>query len=472
MTTNDDARRFLSREECAALAKRVIAFAEGGGHTTVTITSRWTGELRWARNVPTVTGDRRNNTVTISRTIQGAHGGTTTNQIDDVSLRAAVRAAERLLEFRPESTDYAIEKPVAHTYPVTTIWSEPTYDQTPATRGAIARALAEPSMKAGLYSAGYLSVEARGQALIDSAGRSFYAPQTIAQCSVTVRDPKGSGSGWAGASSYEWTKFDALAVTKIAMQKCLDAQNPVAIEPGRYVAILEPQAVYQLIETIIGADRPSAEDGPRDPFFSHGEIVAFQHVGTKLGMSKLGERVLDPRITVSHDPTDPQLGVVPFSIESGTFNADVEPFQPVTWIKDGVVQNLSYQRLYALRYLGENLGLPHSGAFRMTGGSASMADMISSTKRGVIVTRFSNLRMIDSTSVLVTGVTRDGTWLVENGAITHPIKNFRFAESPFFVFNNVEQLGAPVPIFNPEVPAVVPPVKVRDFNFVSLVDAV
>lgn len=467
-----DARRFLTREECAALAARVIKFADGGGHTTVSITSRWTGELRWARNVPTVTGDRRNNTVVITRNIHGASGTATTNQTDDVSLRAAARAAERLLQFRWEASDYVIEKPVEHTYPHTDIWSETTYDQTPETRGTIARALAGTAATAGLYSAGYLAVEARGSATIDSAGRSFYAPQTIAQCSVTVRDPQGSGSGWAGASSYDWAKFDAAAVTKVALQKCLDARNPVAIEPGRYTAILEPQAVYQLIDTIIGANREGAEQGANDPFYSHAEAVQYRGVATRLGMSKLGERVMDPRITVSHDPSDPLLGVVPFSVESGMYNEDVEPFQPVTWIKDGVVQSLSYNRLYAIRTLGENLGLPASGAYRMSGGSTSMAEMIASTKRGVIVTRFSSVRLLDPVSVLVTGVTRDGFWLVENGKITHPVKNFRFSESPFFVFNNVEDLGVPVPIFNPGIPAIVPPVKVRDFNFVSLVDAV
>jgi predicted Zn-dependent protease len=98
--------------------------------------------------------------------------------------------------------------------------------------------------------------------------------------------------------------------------------------------------------------------------------------------------------------------------------------------------------------------------------------MIASTKRGVLVTRFSNVKLVDPPSMLLTGLTRDGFWLIERGKISKPIKNFRFMESPLFAFNNVEQLGTPVPVFSPEAPVIVPPVKVRDFNFTSLVDAV
>jgi predicted Zn-dependent protease len=198
----------------------------------------------------------------------------------------------------------------------------------------------------------------------------------------------------------------------------------------------------------------------------------FQNTTHRLGVSKLGQRILDERITISHDPSDPELGVVPFSVEASAGGIDVEPYHPVTWVRNGVLQTLSYDRDYALRALAENNGAPNSGAFRMSGGGTSTDEMIATTPRGLLVTRFSALRLVDGPSRTYTGVTRDGLWLIEHGKIKKAVKNMRFSDSPLFVFNNVEQLGAPMQVFSPSAPAIVPTVKARDFNFISLVDAI
>jgi predicted Zn-dependent protease len=116
----------------------------------------------------------------------------------------------------------------------------------------------------------------------------------------------------------------------------------------------------------------------------------------------------------------------------------------------------------------------------MSGGDTSIEEMIRTTKRGLLVTRFSNRRVLDPTSLLSSGLTRDGLWLIENGKISKSVKNFRFTESPLFVLNSIEQLGVPVPVFRPVrnphdaglAPAIVPPLKVRDFSFTSMIDAV
>jgi predicted Zn-dependent protease len=108
----------------------------------------------------------------------------------------------------------------------------------------------------------------------------------------------------------------------------------------------------------------------------------------------------------------------------------------------------------------------------VSGGTTTIDEMIATTKRGLLVTRFSDLQAVDDASLLYSGYTRDGLWLIENGTISKSAKNFRFTESPLFVFNQVEQLGEPVRVFRPRAPAIVPPVKVRDFSFTSLADAV
>jgi predicted Zn-dependent protease len=108
----------------------------------------------------------------------------------------------------------------------------------------------------------------------------------------------------------------------------------------------------------------------------------------------------------------------------------------------------------------------------MNGGTSSVEDMIASTRRGLLVTRFSLIRVVDYSSLLLSGLTRDGLWLIENGKISKAVKNFRFTESPLFALNQVLDLGTPVPVFSPERPAIVHPMAVKDFSFTSLSDAI
>jgi predicted Zn-dependent protease len=238
---------------------------------------------------------------------------------------------------------------------------------------------------------------------------------------------------------------------------------------------MEPQATFGLIEPIFRWPYPYLELEPNQgagapwPFHDEGTLKTYTvspwGPPAFVGGTRIGERVLDERITLSFDPLDPDLGVVPFA-DAG------EPVVPVTWVKDGVLTALAYDRVYALQTLHEPLGKPNSGAFKMSGGTTTIDEMIATTKRGLIVTRFWGTSMVDPFSILITGVTRDGLWLIENGKISHPVKNLRFTESPLFAFNQVDQLGVPVPIFSPGLPAVVPSVKVRDFSFTALVDAI
>jgi predicted Zn-dependent protease len=452
-----DANPFLSREECAALFARIASFAEGGGETAVRFESASNGGLRWGRNRVTLASDRRDVAIYITRTIRGAQGTAAVNQVDDAALTAAIRAAERVLHYHRREPQDLVDLPVHFQYATPTIWSDATFDLDAQARSRVARTVIEPLASPSLLSAGYLAVTGRCAAQFDSTGRALYAPYTEAQCSITVRDARGTSSGWAGLSSYDWTRIDAAALGARALEKCERSRNPLALEPGRYTVVLEPQAVADLVSFLFppessALDRRWAEDS-KSPFT------------LRPGYSKLGLRVTDPRVTLSHDPMDEQTGIVPFD-DGG------EPYRAVTWIDHGVLTTLSYDRKYALERLNENLGCPNSGSFRMTGGETTIDEMIATTKRGLLVTRFSNLNILDRQTLLLTGVTRDGLWLIENGKITKAVKNFRFTESPLFVLNSIEQLGPSVPVFRPGYPTIVPPLKSRDFSFTSLVDAI
>jgi predicted Zn-dependent protease len=461
----DDGQRILSQAECDNIARRVKGFAEGGGDTGVWITSWWGGELRWGRNRVSLAGDQRNIGVGVTRMIRRAPGGAWTNQLDDLSLEAVVRAAERSARFlNPDYQD--LEKPrppVAYETP--TIWSEATYAESAPEREQAARALIDPAEAEAMLSAGYLEVRADTRAHYPTDGPAVYAASTNAQCSMTVRDEKGTGSGWAGLSSYDWAKIDSKALARQALEKAIASRNPVSLEPGRYTVVLEPQAVHDLVRWIVqpwiseALDRQQTEKGGGGPF------GAGYDNALALGRSKLGLKVVDERITISHDPMDPLLGVVPFDGRD-------EPYMPVKWIDHGVLTALSDGREYALQSRNDNLGTPNSGSYRMSGGQTTVDEMIRTTKRGLLVTRLWGTQLLDKNSLLLTGLTRDGLWLIENGKISKAVKNFRFTESPLFVLNSLEQLGEPVPVFSPGVPVIVPPVKARDFSFTSLVDAV
>jgi predicted Zn-dependent protease len=456
-TLAPEAALVMAREECEALAARIARFARGPGKTTVHVTSTWRGDLRWGRQRVTMAGDRRGLTVAITRWHDGASGSVSVNDIADASLEAAVRSAERLMYLSP-TLPPDVHSPVPRfEYAKPKIWSAATAGLSATARGELAKGLLARGDE-GLLSAGYLSVGASSQGSFGADG-GVYCASTSAECSITVRDPRTQGSGWAGASSYDWATLDPAALAERAREKCLASRNPVAIEPGRYTVVLEPQAVGDLLNRLIFPNGPNlqrwlAENG-RGPFADP----------KRAGFSKLGLKVADERVTIGHDPEDPLLGVCPHGPGG-------EPYRKIDWIERGVLRALAYGRAYALSELNEDLGYPDSGAFRMSGGDTALDEMIRTTKRGLLVTRFSDINVLDGQSLLLTGITRGGLWLIENGRISKAVKNLRFADSPMLLLNSLEQMGRPVPVFRPDAPMVVPPLKARGFNFNRLVDAV
>jgi predicted Zn-dependent protease len=488
-TMNDDLR-FLSSSLCEDILNRIFSFVEHKYRVIAQITSSWEGSIRWARNRTSLASNRRLIEIHINVGHQGYQNAlVTTNQLDDESLEAAVRAAIRILEMRGGGRiiqDLSLQSP-KFTPPEVRIWSEATYKTSNETRAEIARLLAESAENKELLSTGYIEMRAGQIAtkyrLHDGQVQARYDRYTNAECSLTVRHPKGIGSGWAGASSYDWAAIDGTALAKRALDKCIASINPVRIEPGRYTVILEPQAVCQLVSLIFDHRiimRLNPEGHNEHPF----RLGYDSALG--LGRSKLGLKIVDERITIRHNPLDPNLGVIPIShnVSASLSEVPFTPVLPVTWIDRGVLKTLNYDRRYGLKWLNENLPAEWRPGFYMDGGDSSIDEMIETTKRGLLVTRFSNVSVLDWGSLLCTGVTRDGLWLIENGAITKAVHNFRFSESPVFMLNQVELIGKSVSVYNGREsshlasftsgpsPVFVPALKVRDFSFTSLVDAV
>jgi predicted Zn-dependent protease len=274
-----------------------------------------------------------------------------------------------------------------------------------------------------------------------------YHKQSKLNFTVTMRTEDGQGSGWAAMDVNDASKFNAARPSEIAIQKALKSKGARAIEPGRYTVILEPAAGVTLLQNMMNNFNARSADEGRSFLSKPG------------GKNKLNEKIVDERVSIHTDPLDN-------NIPGSTWTSEGLPNLRTEWIQNGVVKNLYYDRFWAKQKGTQPLAFPSN--FIMKGGTASLEDMIKNTDRGVLVTRLWYIRTVDPQTLLYTGLTRDSTFYIENGEIKFPVKNFRFNESPVIMLNNLEALGQPQRIEG----NMVPPMKIRDFTFTSLSDAV
>jgi predicted Zn-dependent protease len=445
------AAQLLTREDAQRIVERAVKLSKAD-EIEINFNSNYTGNTRFAANQMSTAGGVQNQQVVIQSNFGAKHAVVTTNDFSDESLERAVRASEALAKLAPDDPEN-MPRMSAQSYAPVNAWFDSTASLTPDARAKVAKDVLDQTRGADLQAAGFLVAGGLVQGLGNSHGLFAYHRNTTSNYTLTVRTNDGTGSGWAAADHPDWSKVDFRAVGQRAIDKAKLSRNPVAIEPGRYTVILEPQAVGDLVQLLaFYADARSADEG-RSPFVKQG------------GGNKIGEQVTDKRVTIYSDPTDPQLLSVPFDGEGF-------PLKRGVFIENGVLKNLGYSRFWAKKQGKEPTGNQQS--LKMLGGEASVEDMIRSTPRGVLVTRLWYLREVDPRTILYTGLTRDGTFLIENGRITKALRNFRFNESPLFMLNNLEMLGRAERLAGTEAggDVVMPPIKVKDFNFTSLSEAV
>jgi predicted Zn-dependent protease len=444
--------KILTREQAQILVERVVKLSKaeeiqvnvGGGYTT---------NVRFADNRISTAGAITNAQLTVQSAFGPKHAAVSTNDLSDESLERAVRQSEALAKLAPDDPESMPALPPQQ-YQEARNFFESTANLDPAGRADAARLAIEPCKAAGdLKAAGFLNAGIGAGAIGNNKGLFAYSRSTSSNYTLTVRTTDGTGSGWAGADHPDWSQLDVKGVAQRAIEKARLSRNPSAIEPGRYTVVLEPQAVGDLVQLLAFAlDARSADEG-RSAFSKQG------------GGTKIGEKLVDERVTLFSDPLDPQL-------LSNVFDGQGLPAQRQVWIDKGILKKLTYSRFWAQK----KSTTPDAGtnAVKLSGGEASIDDLIRSTPRGVLVTRLWYLRPVDPRTVLYTGLTRDGTFLIENGKITHAVKNMRFNESPLFMLNNLDAMGRPVRVAGTESggDVVMPALKVRDFNFTSLSDAV
>lgn len=446
----------LSKEEAKNILQKVISFSKADG-CEVNLNGAENGNIRYARNSVSTSGEESNVSLAIQSYFGKKAGSATINEFDDASLSKVVKRSEELAQLAPENPEF-MEPLGPQNYNNSKTWSEATAKVTPEFRAQAAANSINPATSKDITAAGYLEDSRGFTSMMNSKGLFAYNQATSVDFTVTMRTNDGTGSGWVTRNYNDVSKLDTAAASQIAMEKALMSRNAKAIEPGKYTVILEPAAAASLIGLMLGNMNARTADEGRS------------YLSKKGGGTKLGEKIVDERVNIY---TDPQNDEVPASPWMGNGLAR----KKMDLIRGGVVKNLIYDRYWASQKNVEPVPMP--GNRIMDGGSASLEDMIKDTKKGVLVTRLWYIRAVDPQTLLYTGLTRDGTFYIENGVIKYPIKNFRFNESPVIMLNNLETLGKQVRVGSGEGgggggggASIIPYMKIRDFTFTSLSDAV
>ncbi|WP_431292422.1 TldD/PmbA family protein [Pedobacter sp. P26] len=442
----------LTKAEAKALLTKVLSYSKAE-QCEVNLNCSDSGNLRYARNAVSTSGGISANSLVVSSAFGKKLGTATINEFDDASLEKVVRRAEELAQLAPENPEFMPFLGPQEYGPDSPTFSPATAAVTPKDRADAVQASLKQAMDNKLNAAGFLSNSVGCAALMNSKGLFAYNTSTDVAFNITVRTDDGKGSGYATRGYNDFSKLNAKADTAIAAKKAMSSVTAKAIEPGKYTVILEPTAVAVMLENLFfSLDARQADEGR-------------SFMSKTGGKTKLGEQLVDERVNIYSDPWNPEL-------PTSTWSGDGRPQEKINWIEKGVVKNL-----YSSRYWAKKTGIkaiPTPGGAIMQGGTKTLEELIKGTEKGILVTRLWYIRTVDPQTLLLTGLTRDGTFYIENGEIKFPVKNFRFNESPVIMLNNLDEIGIAERTVSAESEAnyLLPPLRIRDFTFTSLSDAV
>tara|TARA_R110002074_G_scaffold167299_3_gene328355 strand:+ start:32169 stop:33485 length:1317 start_codon:yes stop_codon:yes gene_type:complete len=434
-----------TKEEARKILEKALSFSKADT-CEINLNGSNSGNIRYARNTVSTSGYSSTQSLAVQSSFGKKSGTATIDEFDDASLEKVVRRAEELANLSPENPEF-MEPLGPQTYDESISYSEATANITPEYRAKVASSGIIPAAAQDVTAAGFFNDSAGFSAMINSKGLFAYNKSTNTDFTVTMRTNDGTGSGWVSRDYNDVTKFDADEASKTAIDKAVMSREAKAIEPGKYTVILEPAAASDLLRNMFRSlDARSADEGRS--FMSAAD-----------GANKLGQKIVDERVNIWSDPLNSE-------VPTSTWNYAGQPLKKTTWLENGVVKNLAYDRFWAKEKGVEPV--PYPSNVIMTGGDQSLDELIKGTKKGILVTRLWYIRSVDPQTLLYTGLTRDGTFFIENGQIKYPVKNFRFNESPIIMLNNLETLGKQVRIDG----NLIPYMKIRDFTFTSLSDAV
>jgi len=444
MLTNQDARNLIDKViSCSKLpeCQADINFSE-------------TVFIRFANNGITTSGYQLTQQISITSTTDDRRtGNAVVSELSDEALRRGVEQAEELARIsKPDPEHVAPLGP--QQYPALK-----NFDAfTSSARGDVmiphVKAVIEAARDKDLTAAGFVTRSASGVAVGNKAGLFGFHTYTDSSLSNTMRNRAGTSSGWATQISTSMKDLDGRTVARISTDKCVSGVNKKRLEPGKYTVVLEPAAVSDLIGWFgSGIDARSAEQGQ-----------SFLSKKGKAGETLAGEKMFPEYITLRSDPFNVKLAARPWGFE-------LLPNDRIAWIENGLMKNMYWDRFWAEK--AGRKATPFPSNLVLEGQTHTQEDLVKSVDRGLLITRFWYIRMLQPQTMQVTGLTRDGVFLIENGKIMEPVMNFRWNESPVRVLQNIKKLTQPVPVQGAEGgSSYAPAIVATDFNFASISDAV
>lgn len=402
-----------------ALADRALGIARAvagpRAEVKVDIYRTAAANVRFARNAITTSGSSDEIGVGIWMKLGKRHAAASANQTTDDAVKALAERALTMAKLSPEDPESMPLLPPQKYLP-----SPPAYDEAVARMDATARAsVASRACAMGdesdTWIAGLFEREMRAHVLRTSSGIAAAHRGTAVSYSTTARTKDGTGSGWGGREAWRATELDDRVVSQTAIDKARASAHPKPLPPGRYTVVLEPAAVQEMLSFLIGAmDQRSADEGRS--FFSN----------------KVGEKLFPDAITLTSDPTSADT-------PHATFDREGVALAPQKWIEGGRVKQLEMTRYWASKQAKQPTG--DQSVFELAGGDAASVDaLVRGVRRGLLVTRFWYTRMLEPQTVMLTGLTRDGVFLIEDGKVTQPVRNFRYNESPVNVLKNADAM--------------------------------
>jgi len=457
-----------SRDEIKALTDKVLNMAKGDA-VEVSFEGGERSATRWANSSITVNLVQYDQQLTLTVRRGQKQAAASTRELDDESLTAMVDEAQEAVDKARDNPNLAPIVKGAQEYTRVDAVEQTTADFGPGERAAWVKQSVDICEKKGVLGAGYVPKAYQTTCLANSEGLFAYYQYAEAGFILTCRMPAGSGSGWSGITgAKDLSQIDVAALTEIAANKALRSQKPRAIEPGRYTTIIEPRPAARLLSTMMGAFNAGGGGGGFGGGFNFGGIG--RPFVSADGTPKIGQKLFSESFTLKSDIGNPVLRQTPIMNDGAAA-------KPVTWVEKGVLKNIYYDPATARRQKVAPSSANPGMSLVVEGTNQSIEEIIKTTRRGLLVTFFWYLRPVDTLTLLNTGMTRDGLFLIENGEIAGPVQNFRWNMSPLVAFANLSAVGKSVPIHTGEAydgpgTALVPAIRVEDFYMTSVSPAV
>jgi PmbA protein len=407
---------------------------------------------RFAENVIHQNMARQDHTL-MARVVLGKKVGVAvTNSIQDEDIKKVIKDAEEIAKNQQEDPDF-VSLPVSSLALEVKSFSSKTSEYSPSERAKGVETAVKRCKSQNLTGTGAFQTETDVTCVVNSLGTRQYFQETKAQFSLTASSGD-TASGWAQGYDQDVKKIDIENIAQRAVFKAILSSNPIELPPGKYTVILEEAAVASLL-LFLG-------------FLGFGAKTFTQ--GRSFMAGKIGEKITGDNITIVEDPYDTVMNGMPFDYE-GVVK------KKVPLIENGVARGVVYNSYYANKAGVESTGhaLPSNNTFGpypknmvMSPGNSNLEEMISSTEKGILITHFWYINYMNPMKTMVTGTTRDGTFLIENGKIKSSVKNMRIGQSILEAFSNVEMMSKDRKLC-PQYGVVmyVPAMKIKDFTFIG-----